>query len=75
VTPMEKEDVKAQERIGSLGRPAGRKKEPPREEKAHEGCGPGTGLTRQAWVRTLAGSKALKWGAFSGRCFDKVGLG
>jgi len=66
---------KAQERNGSLGRLASRKKETPREAEAHEGCGPGFGLNRQAWVRTLTGSKALKWGEFWRSCFAKVGLG
>lgn len=61
--------AEAQERIGSLGRPAGRKKETPREEKAQEGRGLGAGLNRQPEERTLAGSKALKQGVFVGALF------
>jgi hypothetical protein len=36
--------------------------ETPREGKAHEGHGSGHGLNNRSWERTLAGSKALKWG-------------
>lgn len=59
------ENGEAQERIGSLGRPAGEKKEAPREEEAQEGRGLETGLNRLFEVRTIAGSKALKWGVFA----------
>jgi hypothetical protein len=40
----------------------GEEGEPPREEKAHEGRGSRIGLNHRAEERTLAGSKALKWG-------------
>jgi hypothetical protein len=50
------------ERIGSLGRPAGRRSESPREVEAQEGRGLEVSLNRSFEVRTLTGSKALKWG-------------
>jgi hypothetical protein len=40
----------------------GEEGETPREGKAHEGLGSGFGLNNRSWERTLAGSKALKWG-------------
>jgi hypothetical protein len=40
----------------------GEEGETPREGKAHEGCGSRNGLNHRPRVRTLAGSKALKWG-------------
>jgi hypothetical protein len=40
----------------------GREGETPREGKAHEGLGFRIGLNHRTGVRTLAGSKALKWG-------------
>jgi hypothetical protein len=40
----------------------GEEGETPREGKAHEGIGSRYGLIRRSGVRTLAGSKALKWG-------------
>ena len=42
----------------------GKERETPREGKAHEGLGLQYGLTHRLGVRTLAGSKALKWGLF-----------
>jgi len=50
----------AQERIGPLGRSAGKKKEAPREEKAQEGRGLGVGVNSQPEERTIAERKALK---------------
>jgi len=45
----------------------GEEGESPREEKAQEGHGSQTGLNHQLRERTLAGSKALKWGlSFTG---------
>jgi hypothetical protein len=40
----------------------GKEGETPREGKAHEGHGSRIGLTHRPGERTLAGSKALKWG-------------
>jgi hypothetical protein len=40
----------------------GKEGETPREGKAHEGRGSRIGLNRRTRERTLAGSKALKWG-------------
>jgi len=40
----------------------GQEGEPPREGKAHEGHGSGFGPNNRFRERTLAGSKALKWG-------------
>jgi hypothetical protein len=40
----------------------GEEGEPPREGKAHEGHGSRKGLNHLSRERTLAGSKALKWG-------------
>jgi hypothetical protein len=40
----------------------GKEGETPREGKAHEGLGSRNGLNRRTGERTLAGSKALKWG-------------
>jgi hypothetical protein len=40
----------------------GKEGETPREGKAHEGRGSCSGLNHRAGERTLAGSKALKWG-------------
>jgi hypothetical protein len=77
--PHDRRSEEAQERIGSLARPAGRKRETPKEEKAHEGRGLDAGLNRLAEDRTLAGSKALKWGVLAGTLsrygrFGKCGL-
>ena len=43
----------------------GEERETPREGKAHEGHGSQFGLIRRLGERTLAGSKALKWGLVS----------
>jgi hypothetical protein len=75
VTSKGRGNGEAQERIGSLGGPACGRKETPKEGEAHEGRGPGSGLNRQAWVRTLAGSKALKRGSLTVGRFHTVGLG
>jgi hypothetical protein len=40
----------------------GEERETPKEGKAHEGRGSQVDLTHRLWERTLAGSKALKWG-------------
>jgi hypothetical protein len=63
------ESEEAHERIGSLGRPAGKKSESPKEEKAQEGCGLEASLNRLLEVRTLAESKALKQGVLAGVLF------
>jgi hypothetical protein len=43
----------------------GEEGETPREEKAQEGHGSWFDLNNRPWERTLAGSKALKWGLSS----------
>jgi hypothetical protein len=49
----------------------GEEGEPPREEKAHEGHGPWFGPNNRPRERTLAGSKALKWGLSFQRAASK----
>jgi len=55
----------AQERIGILGRPAGRRGEIPREGKAQEGRGLLHEKNIEQECLTLTGIKTLKWGELS----------
>jgi hypothetical protein len=52
----------------------GEEGETPREGKAHEGLGSRIGLNRRTGVRTLAGSKALKWGLVSKGCVKYIAV-